>query len=310
LVGEEKPKILVILGPTASGKSTLAIELAKRFGGEIVGSDSLQVHRYLDIGTAKPSKEVRALIPHHIIDIVDPDEEFNVGMYRKLAGEVILDLHRGGKRIILVGGTFLYVRALLYGLIEGIEANEDIRTHLRGLRKTYGTYYLHEKLKEIDPDSAKRIHPNDYVRIERALEAYYITGKRMSELQREHGFGKEEYRTLKIGLKCESRETLGKRIEDRVDRMIEEGWVEEVKKLRAMGYGRDLKPMQAIGYREISRYLEGEILLEEAITLIKRSTKQYARRQLTWLKKDKEINWYRVPEDLDKVLYEAEKFFF
>ncbi len=309
MVGEKKSKILVILGPTASGKSTLAIELVKRFGGEVVGSDSLQVYRYMDIGTAKPSGEIRAFIPHHMIDIVNPDEDFNVGMYRKLAREVILGLHQRGKRVILVGGTFLYVRALLYGLIEGIESDEEIRTHLRGLKKTYGTHYLHKKLQEIDPDSAKRIHPNDYMRVERALEAYYITGKRMSELQREHGFGKEEYRTLKIGLRYESRDPLGKRIEDRVDRMIEEGWVEEVKRLRAMEYGRDLKPMQAIGYREISGYLEGEISLEEAVTLIKRSTKRYARRQLTWLKREREIKWYGVPENLDKVFYEAEKFF-
>jgi tRNA dimethylallyltransferase len=307
-VVKDKPKLLVILGPTAVRKSKLGIEIARRIGGEIVNVDSLQVYRYLDIGTAKPSKQEREKVPHHLIDIINPDEEFNAGIYRRLAKSVIEELHRKSAKIILVGGTYLYVRVLLCGLIEGISGDKKIRDELRKLKSIFGVSYLYEKLKSLDPDAASRIHPNDYVRIERALEAYYLTGEKMSELQAKHGFRENEYEVLKVGL-FEEREILRKKIDERVDRMIEEGLVDEVRKLRDMGLGRGLKPMQSIGYKQINQYLDGEITLDRAIELRKRDTKRYAKRQMTWLRRDKEIHWYHLPEDLDKIMNEVEAFF-
>ncbi len=305
---KDRPKILAILGPTAAGKSELSIQIAKRIGGEIVNADSLQVYKYMDIGTAKPSRAEREDIPHHLIDIIDPSTEFNAGAYRKAAQEAIQELHKKGIRIILVGGTYLYVRVLLYGLIEGISANREIRDRLRRLKSDFGVSYIYEKLKSLDPGAAGRIHPNDYVRIERALEAYYITGTKMSELQEKHGFKGDEYEVLKIGI-FEEREVLRKKIDQRVDRMIESGLVNEVRKLREMGFGRDLKPMQSIGYKHINQYIDGEIALDKAIELIKRDTKRLAKRQMTWLRRDKDICWYRVPEDLDRIMYRVEDFY-
>jgi len=307
-VVENRPKLLVILGSTAVGKSKLAIEIAKRIDAEIVNADSLQVYRFLDIGTAKPSLEEQNQVPHHMIDIVDPNEEFNAGLYRKTAGPLIRELHSKSTRIILVGGTYLYVRVLLYGIIEEISANKEIRENLRRLKSTFGTSYLYEMLNSLDPDSAYRIHPNDYVRIERALEAYYLTGEKMSRLREKHGFKENEYEVLKIGL-SEEREVLRKRIDERVDRMIQEGLADEVKRLRDMGFGKDLKPMQSIGYKQINQYLDGEITFERAIELIKRDTKRFAKRQMTWLRQDRDIHWYHLPEDLDWIMNAVEGFF-
>jgi tRNA dimethylallyltransferase len=298
---ENKPKILAILGPTAVGKSKLGIRVAREIDGEIVNADSLQVYKYLDVGTAKSSKEEQEEIPHHLIDLVDPDKEFNAGMYRKAAREAIEKLYKTGSRIILVGGTYLYVRVLLYGLIDGISANREIRDELRRLKSELGISHVYGKLKLLDPDTANRIHPNDYVRIERALEAYYITGAKMSELQEKHGFGEDEYEILKIGI-FEEREILRKKIDKRVNTMIQEGLVDEVKKLRDMGFGKGLKPMHSIGYRQINQYLDGEVTFDKAIELIKRDTKRLAKRQMTWLRTDKGIHWYRIPEDLDKIM--------
>ncbi len=300
-LSDHKPKILTILGPTAVGKSKLGIQVAREIGGEIVNADSLQVYKYLDVGTAKSSKKEQEEVPHHLIDIVDPDREFNAGIYRKAAGEAIEKLHKKGSRIILVGGTYLYVRVLLYGLIDGISANREIRDELRGLKSEFGVSHVYGKLKLLDPDAANRIHPNDYVRIERALEAYYITGAKISELQGKHGFREDVYEVLKIGISVE-REILRKKIDERVNSMTEEGLVNEVKKLREMGFGKGLKPMHSIGYSQINQYLDGEVTFDKAIELIKRDTKRLAKRQMTWLRRDKDIHWYQIPEDLDKLM--------
>ncbi|MCI0454977.1 MAG: tRNA (adenosine(37)-N6)-dimethylallyltransferase MiaA [Candidatus Dadabacteria bacterium] len=303
-----KPKLLVILGPTAVGKSKIGIELAKGIGGEIVNADSIQVYRHLNIGTAKPDEELRKQVTHHLIDIIDPDEEFNAGMYRKAAQGVITGLYNKSAKIILLGGTYLYVRVLLHGIIEGISRDSEIRERLRKLKSIFGLSYVYEKLKSLDPDAAIKIHPNDYVRIERALEAHYITGTKMSELQVEHSFKGNEYEVLKIGL-FEERDILRNKIDERVDRMMREGLVEEVKKLREMGYGKELKPMQSIGYKHINQYLDGEVTLDKAIELIKRDTKRFAKRQMTWLRKDIDIQWHHLPEDLDKILKAVKNFF-
>jgi tRNA dimethylallyltransferase len=290
------------------GKSRLGIEVARVIGGEIVNADSLQVYKYLDIGTAKPKEADREGVPHHLVDIVNPDEEYNAGIYTKTARLLIGELHGKSAKIIVVGGTYLYVRVLLHGIVEKIPADREIRHHLRRLKSVFGTVYLYEKLKSLDPDSAYRIHRNDYVRVERALEAYYLTGEKMSQLQEKHGFKENEYDVLKIGISQE-REVLRKRIDERVDKMMEEGLLDEVRKLRRMGFGRDLKPMQSIGYKQMNQYLDGEITLERAIELIKRDTKRLAKRQMTWLRQDKDIHWHQLPEDRDKLMDEVETFY-
>jgi tRNA dimethylallyltransferase len=307
-VTSNKPKLLVILGPTAIGKSRLSLEIAKTINGEILSGDSLQVYRYLDIGTAKPTKEERTQIGHHLIDIKDPDEEFNAGLFRQCANSVIRKLTKKRTNLIVVGGTYLYVRVLLHGLIAGAGGNKEIRDRFRVLKSSYGVGYVYEKLKSLDPESALGIHSNDYVRIERALESYYLTGEKISTLQKQHGFRDDEYRYLKIGL-YDQRDAIRRRIEDRVDSMIRNGFIEEVKEIRSMGFSPTLKPLQSIGYRQVNRYLDNKISLKTAIELTKRDTKRLAKRQMTWLKSDKEINWYRLPEDLGRLVNEVEAFY-
>ena len=303
-----KPSLLVILGPTAIGKSSLAIEIAERINGEILSADSLQVYRYLDIGTAKPSKEEQTQVDHHLIDIIDPDEEFNAGLFRQYANSVIRKLTTDSTRIIVVGGTYLYVRVLLHGLIAGAASSKEIRDRFRVLKSSFGVRYFYEKLKSLDPESALGIHSNDYVRIERALESYYLTGEKISTLQKKHGFRDNKYRYLKIGL-YDERDVIRKRIEDRVDSMMRNGFIEEVKKIRRMGFLPTLKALQSIGYRQVNQYLDEEISLETAIELTKRDTKRLAKRQMTWLKSDKEISWYRLPEDSRRLMNEVEAFY-
>jgi len=307
-VKEKKPRLLVILGPTASGKSRLAMEIAEALRGEIVSSDSLQVYKYLDIGTAKPSLEERAAVPHHLIDILDPDGEFNAGTFRREASRVIESLYAAGKNILLAGGTYLYVKGLLSGLIEDLPADRAMRAALRKERAEHGTAPLYERLLSIDPESASRIHPNDYVRTERALEVYELTGQKMSLLQSLHEFGVRDYDYLKIGINVE-RQELRRRIDERVNGMISAGLVDEVRGLRNMGYGPWLKPMQSIGYKEMNAYLEGTLDFDRAVELMKRDTKRFAKRQMTWLRADKEIEWFEVPGDTGKVIETAERFF-
>jgi tRNA dimethylallyltransferase len=307
-VKEKKPRLLVILGPTASGKSRLAMEIAGALGGEIVSSDSLQVYKHLDIGTAKPSLEERAAVTHHLIDILDPDREFNAGTFRDEASRVIESLAAGGKNILLAGGTYLYVKALLSGLIEDLPADRTIRAALRKERAEHGTAPLYERLLSIDPESASRIHPNDYVRTERALEVYELTGQKMSLLLSLHEFAVRDYDYLKIGINVE-RQKLRQRIDERVDGMISAGLVDEVRGLRNMGYGPWLKPMQSIGYKEMNAYLEGALDFDRTVELIKRDTKRFAKRQMTWLRADKEIEWFDIPGDAGKVMEIAERFF-
>jgi len=307
-VKEKKPRLLVILGPTASGKSRLAMEIAGALGGEIVSSDSLQVYKHLDIGTAKPSLEERAAVPHHLVDILDPDRDFNAGTFREEASRVIESLAAAGKNIILAGGTYLYVKALLSGLIEDLPADRAIRTALRKERAEHGMAPLYERLLSVDPESASRIHPNDYVRTERALEVYELTGQRMSLFLSLHEFAVRDYEYLKIGIHVE-REELRDRIDERVNGMMSAGFVDEVRGLRNMGYGPELKPMQSIGYKEINAYLDGHLGLERAVELIKRDTKRFAKRQRTWLRADKEILWFGIPGDMGKIMKTAERFF-
>ncbi len=291
-----KFRVVVILGPTASGKTDLAVRLAESFAGEIVGADSMQVYRGMDIGTAKPSQEQRQRIPHHLIDVVTPGENFTAADYRREADRAVADIRRRGKAVFVVGGTGLYIRALLQGLAESPGGDEDYRKELQTLALERGNAELLRQLFLVDPDTAQRLHPNDQVRIIRALEVYRQSGRPLSSFRDAHGFADTSYESLKIGLHVE-REELYRRIDQRVDRIIDAGLVDEVRSLLAAGYGPGLKSMRSIGYKEICAYLAGACDLEEAVRLIKRDSRRYAKRQLTWFAREKEINWLEYPDN-------------
>jgi len=286
-----RPRIVVLLGPTAAGKSELGMDLAERFSGEIVSADSMQVYRYMDIGTAKPTREDRGRIVHHLIDVADPDEPFSAAVYAEQASAAIERLHRQGRAIFLVGGTGLYIKALLRGLVETPGSDDGLRSRCREHVRRFGKLSLHEKLRETDPQAAARIHPSDVVRVIRALEVFALTGRSVSEIRERHAFADCRYRTLKIGVSVERRELL-ERIDRRTDRMIESGLVDEVRELLRRGYGADLKPMSSLGYRHIVGCLQGDCTLAEAVQKTKGDTRRYAKRQMTWFGADPEIQWH------------------
>jgi tRNA dimethylallyltransferase len=283
--------ILLIVGPTASGKTAVGIELAKRLDGEIISADSRQIYQQLSIGTAKPTPEELSQAKHHLVDVVPPDEEFDAARFAALADEVIEELWHKDKLPIVVGGSGFYVKALIDGLFDAPSADEELREQLRQQPKET----LHEILAIIDPTSAEKLHPNDRKRVIRALEVYELTGKTISQLQKEHQQNKKEkYEPLFIGLHYE-RQQLYRRIERRVDKMIEEGLIDEVESLLET-YPAELNALQTVGYQEIIRYLCGEIDKAEAIRLIKRNTRRYAKRQLTWFRRDERIHWIDVTD--------------
>jgi tRNA dimethylallyltransferase len=267
---------------------------------EIVSADSLQVYRHLDIGTAKSSPEEQRKVKHHLIDVVAPDEEFSAVQYMEMARETIDSLLRQNRPVLVVGGTGLYIKALTKGIFRGPAADEKLRREIKEEAKQRGNEYLYQRLKEIDPESASRIHPNDTYRIMRALEVYEITQKPMSSFQTDHAFRESPYRSVKIGIE-RARKELYRKIEERVDWMIKNGLIEEVKGLLERGYNPHLKPLQSLGYRQVIGYLNGAYDLNEVVRLIKRDTKRYAKRQLTWFKADPELEWFKLPEDVDKI---------
>jgi tRNA dimethylallyltransferase len=292
----DRPKIVVIAGPTAGGKSALALELAGLFKAEIINADSMQVYRYLDIGTAKPTQEERKSVPHHLIDILYPDEEFSAALYREEAQRAIADVQARGRRAMVVGGTGLYIKALTSGLIRGGEVDPAIRSRLQAEAQAGGRERLYQRLREVDHPTAERLHPHDTYRIIRALEVYERTGSPISALRKRHLFQEGPYQCLKIGVQVEREELYG-RIDKRVDEMIKQGLKEEVERILEMGYAPSLKAMQSLGYKQIINHLQGVYDLAEAIRLIKRDTRRYARRQVTWFKADPEIRWIEFPRD-------------
>jgi tRNA dimethylallyltransferase len=295
----KKPRLIVILGPTSVGKTAAAISLAVQSGGEIISADSMQVYRLLDIGTAKPTLEEQSLVKHHLIDVVNPDEQFNAAMFSRLAEETIGKLNDKGKPIYVVGGTGLYIKALLGGLFEGPDADEGLRKLYRQELKQFGKAHLYEKLKDRDEQAAAQIDRNDIPRIVRALEVMDLCGISIVEKQKAHRFGDNRYDFAKIGLMMERTE-LYKRIDQRTDKMIADGLVDEVKELLSMGYHETLKPMQALGYKHIVKLIKGSCNLADAIRMIKRDTRHFAKRQMTWFGADREIEWF-APSDLDAV---------
>jgi len=299
-------KAVVISGPTASGKTSLSVELALALGGEVINSDSMQVYRGMDVGTAKPTPEEQRGIPHHLLDVVDPDEEFNAATYRSLALPLVEDIVSREKVCLVVGGTGLYIKGLLNGLFECPPADMEFRESLRREMETLGTVVLYKRLEKIDPESSSSIHPNDGLRITRALEIFHLTGRPCSELAREHGFGDTPLRALKLCLEVD-RERLYDRINKRSIIMVETGLVQETEELLKKGFLPDLKPMKAIGYRHIAKYLQGGWSLEEAVYNLQRDTRRYAKRQLTWFRADPEYIWIG-PEDFDIALRKITEF--
>jgi tRNA dimethylallyltransferase len=303
---EVKPKVIVICGPTALGKTSTAIQLAKYFDGEIIGADSMQIYRYLDIGTAKPTLDEQAFVKHHMIGFIDPDEHFNARKYATLARKKVAALHRQKIIPFVVGGTGLYIKALFHGLFKTKTQDSDFRSRLNTEVKTHGSAYLYKRLCRQDPDSAKKIHPNDTYRILRALEVYALTGKTLAQLHRDHGFSDSPFDVLKIGLYI-NRETLYDRINKRVETMINNGFVNEVKQVMEMGYSPELKSMQSIGYRHIVSFIEGRCPWDETVRTLKRDTRRYAKRQITWFKADTEVIW-KDPEALEDIKALIKKF--
>ncbi len=298
--GKELEKVVIIAGPTASGKTELAVRLAENVDAEIVNADSMQVYQGMDIGTAKPSPEMRGRIPHHLLDIVPPSVNFTAADFLALARKVVADIHRRGKRAIVVGGTGLYIRALLFGLATSPAGSETIRLELATFADQHGAEELLHRLAAVDPETAARLHPNDRVRIIRALEVYHQTGIPLSRYHEHHGFSSPAYDYLKIGIALE-RDELYRRINERVERMFDDGLVAEVERLQAQGYGPELKSMGSIGYREVCDLLAGTVDLTEAKRLVARNTRWYAKRQLTWFRREEEINWVEYPESFASI---------
>jgi len=302
----DKPKVIALMGPTAVGKTGLVMQLAKDLGGEIVNADSMQIYRFMDIGTAKPTVAERAEVVHHLLDIVDPDQDFDASLYSQLARETIKKLVGEGKVAIAVGGTGLYLKALFHGLFPSAHSDQVIRQRLSREGEKDGGVKLYKRLKKIDPSTAARLHPNDLFRVIRALEVWECTGKPMSVLQKEHGFRENPFFTLKIGLKL-PRSQLYERINRRVEEMMELGLVNEVRELLNRGYGVHLKSMQALGYRHMVQHLINGMKIAEAVRTMKRDTRHYAKRQMTWFGGDQEIKWFH-PQEMERIARLAREF--
>lgn len=293
----KKPQIIIICGPTGIGKTATAITLASAFSGEIINADSMQIYRQMNIGTAKPTPEETTRVTHHLIDIVDPDEAYDAAAFEQAAHRRIQGLCRRRIRPFVVGGTGFYIKALIYGLCEAIPTDPAIRNRLREEASNTGAPALHKRLSACDPEIADKIHPNDAFRIIRALEVFEITGRPLSSHQQAHRFRNPAFRQLKIGLHMD-RAALYERIDRRVDAMIAAGLLEEVQALLNQGYPTSLKSMQSIGYRHMGDYIEGRLSWEEALRTLKRDTRRYAKRQMTWFGADAGIHWMR-PDEID-----------
>lgn len=292
-IRKELPPLVVITGPTATGKSEVAVLVAGAVGGEVVSADSMLVYRKMNIGTAKPTVEQMRGIPHHLINIIEPDQEYSVAIYQKQARGVIADILDRNRLPILVGGTGLYIRSVIDPYdFTGVCRNASLRSKLLKEAQQNGPEFLYHRLSEVDRQSAAKLHSRDVRRVIRALEVYYLTGKPLSSYHKVEAAA-PIYNVANFGLTM-VRETLYRLIEQRVEAMIAAGLVEEVRQLLDAGYGPGLTSMQGLGYKEIIPYLRGEVSLAEAVTLLKRNTRRFAKRQLTWFRRDQRIKWLPV----------------
>jgi tRNA dimethylallyltransferase len=284
-----RPSAVVLVGPTGAGKTELGIALAQQFDAEIINADSRQVYRRLDIGSAKPTPEQRIAVPHHVVDVVEPDEPFDCARFRQLALAAIADITRRGKRVLIVGGTGLYIKVLLHGLFEGPSRDPALRAELlRAEEEAPGT--LHQQLQAVDPASAARLHRRDHMRLIRALEVYHLTSRPISAWQAEHHFGGGGLDARVLGLSL-PRPELYTRISARCDAMIEAGLIDEIQRLYADGFDPDLPALRSLGYREIGDFVRGLCPLPAAIARMAQATRNLAKRQLTWFRADPQINW-------------------
>lgn len=298
--------LVVICGPTGIGKTSTAIAVARRFNGEIISADSMQVYRYMDVGTAKPTGEEMTQARHHMIDVVNPDEHFDAHQYCHMARRLAAELVTKGKLPIVAGGTGMYIKALLQGLFPMPPVPAAVQKRLKAELQQKGAAHLHQQLTRRDPELGRRLHPNDTARILRALAVWVTTGKSIAALQEEHRFEDQPFNTLKIGLAID-RPMLYDRINARARMMIQAGLLEEVQGLLDKGYSGDLKSMQSIGYRHMVGYIQGKLAWNEAVRTLKRDTRRYAKRQLTWFNADKEIHWEK-PDQLDLILNKVHAF--
>jgi tRNA dimethylallyltransferase len=302
-----KPKLVIILGPTAAGKSAAALELAEELNGEIINADSQQVYRYMDIGTGKPSPTEQARIVHHLIDLVDPDEEFNAALFRRRASAAVAQIHQRGKNVIVCGGTGLYLKALTQGLFEGPGQDAAMRKELEREIAAHGLGKLYRRLEDIDPGVGAAIHPNDRHRIIRALEVYQLTGKPLGDWQRAHAFRDQPFATLKIGLRRDRAE-LYELINWRSETMIRAGLLDEVRALVARGFALELKPLKSVGYRQMGAVIRGTIGLANALGEMQQETRRLAKRQLTWFRADGAILWYHPEKQKQEIFASVREF--
>lgn len=292
---ERKNKMIILTGPTAVGKTELSVALAKKIDGEIISADSMQVYRHMDIGSAKISREEMQGVPHHLIDILSPDEEFHVCRFKKMAKKALEGIYERGHIPVIVGGTGFYIQALLYDIDFSKEEDHSlIRTRLEKEADEKGNEYLHDYLKQVDPVSADEIHPNNRKRMIRALEFYELNRYPISEHNQKERQKDAAYDSCYFVLN-DDRERLYQRIDERVDAMLDKGLVNEVQGLKNMGFHKNMVSMQGLGYKEIFAYLEGELSLEEAVYKIKRDTRHFAKRQLTWFRRERNVIWIEKP---------------
>lgn len=287
--------LVVLLGPTAVGKSRVATHVARHFDTEVLTADSRQVYRGMDIGTDKPTVAERQGVPHRLIDVVDPHEAFNAGWYRRVALEEIERLYAANRVPFVVGGTGLYIRTLVRGLCSAPEADPRVRADLKKLRDTRGREGLYAELLRVDPETAARLHPNDESKVMRALEVYRLSGRPMSIMHDEHRFQEKQFSALLIGLQ-RTTEALYRRIEERIDWQLTHGMVEETRSLLEKGYGRELASMKGLGYRQVGAFLANEYDYEEMVRRFKRDTRRFAKRQMTWFRKEPGVAWLSIEE--------------
>ncbi len=291
-----KPPLIVLTGPTAVGKTSLSIRLAHALNGEIISADSMQVYRHMDIGSAKITRQEMEGVPHHLIDVLEPHEEFNVTIFQSMAQKALTGIYERGRIPIVVGGTGFYIQALLYAIdFKENDSNGTIRRELEYLGEKHGNEYLHQILHRIDPEAAQQIHANNRKRVIRAIEYYRLTGQLISEHNRKEREKTSPYHFFYFVLNCH-RELLYRRIEQRVDEMIASGLVAEVEQLRNMGCHRGMVSMQGLGYKEILDYLEHRCTWEEAVTVLKRDTRHFAKRQLTWFRRERDVRWLELEQ--------------
>lgn len=303
-----KPSIIVITGPTGAGKSELGLRLALELQGEIICADSLTIYRGLNIGSAKPSDADRDTVPHHLLDLAEPTDPFSAADFRTAATAAIFDITARGKRPILVGGSGLYLRTLLHGLNQAPGEDSRLRSQLQQKGEQLGAASLLAELRSVDPQTAARLHERDIFRIIRALEVYHTTGRPISDFHAEHRFAESPFNTLQFCLDL-PRESLYRRIELRVDRMLADGLLDEVKQLLASAVPPDCKPLCAIGYKEVVAYLQVEYDYTEMVRLIKQNSRRFAKRQLTWFRKEPELQWISYPQDAALIFSAAKRFF-